>query len=64
MFRKHIRCQNKILKKDLHFQYKNYWNMLSILPKDSNQTYSSSYFKEHIKDIEKTWKEIRSILSM
>ena len=36
IFRKYIRRQNKILKKDLHLEYKNYTNMLPTLLKDSN----------------------------
>ena len=64
IFRKYIRFQNKILKKDLHLQYKNYRNLLSTLLKDSKQTYFSSYFKDNIKDIKKTWKDIKSIIYM
>ena len=64
IFRKYIRCQNKILKKDLHLQYKNYRNLLSTLLKDSKETYFSSYFKDNIKDIKKTWKGIKSVISM
>ena len=45
-------------------QYKNYRNLLSTLLKDSKQTYFSSYFKDNIKDIKKTWKGIKSIISM
>ena len=38
IFRKYIRRQNKILKKDLHLEYKNYTNMLSTLLKDSKHS--------------------------
>ena len=61
MFRKYIRCQNKILKKDLHLQYKNYTNLLSTLLKDSKQTYFSSYFKDDIKDIKKPGKALNQL---
>ena len=60
---KYIRCQNKILKRDLHLQYKNYRNLLSTLFKDSRQTYFS-YFNDNIKDTKKTWKGIKSIISI
>ena len=45
-------------------QYKNYRGLLSTLLKDSNQTNLSSYFKDNIKDIKKTWKGIKSIIYM
>ena len=61
MFRKYIRCQNKILKKDLHLQYKNYTNLLSTLLKDSKQTHFSSYFKDDIKDIKKSGKALNQL---
>ena len=61
IFRKHIRCQNKIIKRNLHLQCKNYRNLLSTLVKDSKQTYFFSYFKERFKDKKKTWKGIKPI---
>ena len=64
IFRKYIRCQNEISKKDLHFQHKNYRNLLPTLIKDSKKTHFSFYFKENIKDIKKTWKGIKSIIFM
>ena len=53
-----------MLKKNLHLQYKNYRNLLSTLLKGSKQTYFSFYFKDNIKDIKKTWKGIKSVISM
>ena len=38
--------------------------MLSTLLKDFTQSYFPSHFKENIKDIKKTWKCIKSIISM
>ena len=38
IFRKYIRRQNKILKKDLHLEYKNYTNLLPTLLKDSKHS--------------------------
>ena len=64
IFRRFIRRQNRILKKDLHLQYKNKRNLLSTLLKYSKQTYFFSYFKDNIKDVKKTWKGIKSIISM
>ena len=53
-----------MLKKNLHLQYKNYRDLLSTLLKGSKQTYFSFYFKDNIKDIKKTWKGIKSVISM
>ena len=64
IFGRYTRHQNTILKKDLHLQYKNYRKLLSTLLQDSKQTYFSSNFKKNIKDVQKTWKVIKSIISI
>ena len=56
IFRKYIKFQTKISKKDLHFQYQNYRTLLATLLKDSKQAYFTSYFKKRINDINKTYK--------
>ena len=58
-----IRSKESNHKKDLYLKYKFYQNLLSTLLKDSKQQYFTDFFKSN-NDIQKTWKAIKSIISM
>ena len=64
LFSSYITCKESSCKKDLHLKYKSYWNLLSTLPKDSKQQYFTDFFKVIIVTIKKTWKSIKSTISM
>ena len=64
LFSRYIRCKESSQKKDFHLKYKPYRNLLSTLLKDSKQSYFTDFFKSNNNDIKKTWKGIKSIISM
>ena len=64
LFSRYIKCKESSQKKDFHLKYKSYWNLLSTLLKDSKQPYFTNFFKSNNNDIKKTWKSIKSIISM
>ena len=47
-----------------HNNYKNYRNLLSTLLKRAKEEYFTNFFNENIKDIKKTWKGIKTLISM
>ena len=47
-----------------HNNYKNYRNLLSTLLKRAKEEYFTNFFNENIKDIKKTWKGIKTLVSM
>ena len=47
-----------------HNNYKNYRNLLSTLLKRAKEKYFTNFFNENIKDIKKTWKGIKTLVSM
>ena len=61
---RYIRCKESSHKKDLHYKYNSYQNLLSTLLKNSKQKYFTDFFKSNNNDIKKTWKGIKSIISM
>ena len=58
-----MKCKNKILKEFHHNSYKNYWNLLSTLLKRAKEKYFTNFFNENIKEIKKTWKGIKTLVS-
>ena len=59
-----MKCKNKLLKEIHHSSYRNYKNLLSALLKRDKEKYFRNFFNENIKDIKKTWKEIKTLVSM
>ena len=59
-----MKCENKILKEFHHNTYKNYRNLLSTLLRRAKEKYFTNLFNENIKDIKKTWKGIKTLVSM
>ena len=59
-----MKCKKKILKKFHHNSYKNCRNLLSILLKWAKERFSTNFFIENIKDIKKTWKGRKTLVSM
>ena len=64
LFSRYFRCKESSHQKALHLKYKFYRNLLSTLFKDSKQKYFNDFFKSNNNDIKKTWKGIKSIISM
>ena len=63
LYSKFVKCKNKILKEFHHNSYKNYWNLLSTLLKRAKEKYFTNFFNENIKEIKKTWKGIKTLVS-
>ena len=61
---KFVKCKNKIMKEFHHNNYKNYKNLLSTLLKRAKEKYFTNFFNETIKDIKKTWKRVKTLVSM
>ena len=64
IYSKFVKCKNKIMKEFHHSKYKNYRNLLSTLLKRAKEKYFTNFFNENIKDIKKTWKCIKTLVSM
>ena len=64
MYSKFLKCKNKIRKEFHHNSYKNNRNLLSTLVKSTKEKYFTNFFNENIKDIKKTWKDIKTLVSM
>ena len=63
IYSKFVKCKNKIMKELHHNNYKNYRNLVSTLLKRAKEKYFTNFFNENIKDIKKTWKGIKSLVS-
>ena len=61
---KFVKCKNQKLKEFYDYNCKTYRNLLSTLLKRAKEKYFTKFFIEDIKDIKKTWKEIKSLVSM
>ena len=59
-----MKCKNKIIKELHHKNYESYRNLLSTLLKRAKEKYFTNFFNENIKDIKKTWKGIKTLVSM
>ena len=59
-----ITKKGPILKEEFHTNYKKYRNLLSTLMKKSKQIYYDKYFERNWNNIKKTWKEIKSLISL
>ena len=64
IYSKFVKCKNKILKEFQHSNCKNYRNLLSTLLKRAKEKYFTTFFNENIKDIKKTRKGIKTLVSM
>ena len=64
IYSKFVKCKNKLLK-EIHLNsYKNYRNLLSTLLKRAKEKYFTNFFNENNKDIKKTWKGIKTLVSI
>ena len=59
-----INKKDPILKEEFHTNYKKYRNLLSTLMKKSKQAYYDKYFEKNWNNIKKTWKRIKSLISL
>ena len=59
-----INKKDPILKEEFHTNYKKYTNLLSTLMKKSKQAYYDKYFESNWNNIKKTWKGIKSLISL
>ena len=64
MCTQNLLCENQKLKEFYHNNYKTYRNLLSTLLQRAKEKYFTKFFNENIKDIKKTWTEIKSLVSM
>ena len=64
LFKKYIKCQNPVTKNDLHRKYKSYRNKLSTIIKENKRKHYNDYFRTNLKNIKKTWKGKKSIISL
>ena len=64
IYSKFVKCKNKIMKEFHHNNYKNYRNLLSTLLTRAKEEYFTNFFNENIKDIKKTWKGIKTLVSL
>ena len=64
IYSKFVKCKNKIMKELHDNNYKSYGNLLSALLKRAKEKYFTNFFNENIKDIKKTWKGIKALVSM
>ena len=56
--------KDPILKEEFRTNYKKYRNLLSTLMKKSKQAYYDKYFESNWNNIKKTWKGIKSLISL
>ena len=59
-----INKKDPILKEEFHTNYKKYRNLLSTLMKKSKQAYYDKYFERNWNNVQKTWKGIKSLISL
>ena len=59
-----INKKDPILKEECHTNYKKYRNLLSTFKKKSKQVYYDRYFERNWNNIQSTWKEIKSLISL
>ena len=64
IYSKFVKCKNKVMKEFHHNNYKNYRNLLSTLLKRAKEKYFTNFFNENIKDIKKTLKGIKTLVTM
>ena len=58
-----MKCKNKIVKEFHDNSYKNYRNLLSTPLQRAKEKYFTNVFNENIKDLKKTWKGIKTLVS-
>ena len=59
-----VKCKGKIRKESDRNNCKIYGNLLSTTLKRAKEKYFKNFFNENIKDIRKTWKSIKILVSM
>ena len=64
IYSKSVKSKNKLMKEFHHNNHKNYRNVLSTLLKMAKEKYFTNFFHENIKDVKKTWKGIKTLVSM
>ena len=64
IYPKSVKCKNKIRKEFHHSSYKNYRNILSAHLKRAKEKYFTNFFNENVKDLKKTWKSKKTLVSM
>ena len=64
IYSKFVKCKNKIQKEFHHNSYKNFRNLLSTLLKMAKEKYFTNFFNENIKDIKKTGKGVKTLVSV
>ena len=64
IYSKFVKCKNQKLKEFYHNNYKTNRNLLPTLLKRTTEKYFTQFFNENIKNIKKTWIEIKSLVSM
>ena len=58
-----IRIKNRLYMSGDHAQYKNYRNTISKLTRISKKQYYSLFFSNNLKNVEKTWEGINTLLN-
>ena len=58
-----IRIKNRLYMSGDHAQYKNYRNTISKLTRISKKQYYSQFFSNNIKNMQKTWEGINTLLN-
>ena len=64
IYSRFVKFKNKILKELHPNNYKSYRNLLSTLLKRDKEKYFTNFFNKNIEDIKKTWKGIKTLVSM
>ena len=64
IYPKSVKCKNKIRKEFHHSSYKKYRNILSAHLKRAKEKYFTNFFNKNVKDLKKTWKSIKTLVSM
>ena len=64
LFTNFINKKDPILKDEFHTNYKKCRNLLSTLMTKSKQAYHDKYFERNWNNVKKTWKGIKSLISL
>ena len=64
IYSKCLKYKNKFMKELHQNNYKSYINLLSRLLKRAKEKYFTNFFSENIKDIKKTWKGTKTLVSI
>ena len=64
LFTNFINNQDPKIKGISHTHYQNYWNLLFMLMKKTNQAYYDKYFERNWDNIKNIWTGIKSLISL